>query len=97
MDAVVYLTETERRIFELLSDGAPHKLAELLKDLGWEEQDRGTLYTHITNVRRKLIHVGEDIVAQSFGKSTGYRRVRMLGESPVRAVPYPRYNKAVGT
>lgn len=97
MDPVIYLTDTERRLFDLLADGAPHKLPEVLTSLGWEEQDRATLYVHISSLRRKLMCVGEDLVAQSFGKASAYRRVRMLGQSPVQAKPYPRFSRATGT
>lgn len=71
------LTHIERKLYDALADGKPHKpdeLIPLLTDLS----DRSDLQYHMTKLRQKLYTVGEDVVAQSFGKWIGYRRVRKL-------------------
>lgn len=74
------LTPMERKLYEALSDGKPHHpddLASLMDEDGL--YTRSCLYALVGKLRVKLNFVGEDIVAQYFGRNrVGYRRVRQL-------------------
>jgi hypothetical protein len=73
------LTPTEKLLFQALADGKPHRPDELLKIIDEDGlSDRAALANHIKNMRAKLNIVGEEVVCQSFGNHTGYRRVRLL-------------------
>lgn len=74
----LYLSETEKILFDLLSDGQPHRVQELLDALPNDMTERNVLHNHISNLRRKLLRANEDVIAQSFGKYVGYRRIKVL-------------------
>lgn len=76
------LTPTERRLYEALADGEPHKPAELVKIID-ELACMSTLYVHIYKLRLKLKTVGEDVVSQKLAHGFGYRRIRHLCFEPV--------------
>lgn len=44
---------TERRLFDVLSDGAPHTIAELLSYIP-DDMSRKSLTIHIVNIRKKI-------------------------------------------
>jgi hypothetical protein len=71
------LTPTEQKLYDLLADGEPHKRKELLA-LVDDQADPSALHKHMYRLRLKLKVEGEEIVAQSFGKYTAYRRVRHI-------------------
>lgn len=72
-------TPTQRRLMKAMEDGMPHRPSELLPLID-ELASRDTLKNHICVIRKKLreLNLGEDIVAQSFGRGIGYRRIRLL-------------------
>lgn len=76
-------TATEKKIIDVLSDGLPHRREELHACLPDELGDRINLNLHISNIRKKIVGRGEDIVCQLRNRRIHYRHVRML-HSPAR-------------
>jgi len=72
------LTPTEQILFDALADGEAHRPQDLITLLGDELMDRTALKSHLHNLRRKLRPTGEDILAQSYGRRIGYRRVILI-------------------
>lgn len=74
------LTPIERRLYEALADGEPHKPEELYCHLDDDlaEQPRASLQFHLCNLRRKVGAIGETVIAQSCGNHVKYRRVILL-------------------
>ena len=72
------LSPTEQRIYDLLADGEPHRKEEVLSVFDDELATNNQLYVTVYKLKLKLRTVGEDLIAQSFGKWVGYRRVRPI-------------------
>lgn len=79
-------TPTERRILAILGDGLHHSKDELRECLNDDLALNGTVMAHISNIRKKLQLVGQDIVCViPQGKRTGhYRQVRLLNRDGYR-------------
>lgn len=76
-------TPLERRFLHVLSDGMPHTFDELFLCMEDAHAERQTVYVHLSNIRRKLRVVGQDIVreVQTYGPKNYkrfYRHVRLL-------------------
>ncbi len=76
-------TPSEKRIYDLLADGEGHSREQVLKAVDAEANieepsDLANMYVVISKLRGKLKMIGQDIVAQSFGRKILYRRVRHL-------------------
>lgn len=74
------LTPTEQRLFNIMADGQPHRVNELILDglQGDEVTSKASLHFHLHSLRSKLREVGEDVLYQNFGNYSAYRRVRLL-------------------
>lgn len=69
------LTPTQKRMYDLLSDGLPHSRRELHACL-WDEMSRlATIERHLSTLREKLAAVGEGVMAVN---GVGYQLVRLL-------------------
>lgn len=70
-------TPTERRILDVLSDGDPHPVRDLIVCLPDSEGgDTGNVADHVSLIRRKLRPLGHDIVLEIVrGRSWCYRRI----------------------
>jgi hypothetical protein len=71
-------TITEHRIAEMLSDGYPHLPADLMVCIADDLADKHALELHISNMRKKLNPIGEDIVCRFNHKRIYYQHVRLL-------------------
>jgi len=83
MVSVADLTKTQKKILELLSDGDRHHKNDMIRDLGKQDsEDPGKLLrVHITNLRKILNPIGQDIVCQRYNRSLYYRWVRLIGSN----------------
>lgn len=79
----VYFTRTELKILEFLADGQRHSNVEIAYHLDPDVQvERGTISSHVSNIRRKLEIVGQSIVCEvGAARRTYYRRV-VLYQAP---------------
>lgn len=71
------LTPTERRIFNLLSDGQPHSLHEMRGCLNDPFMENSTIRVHIVNVRKKIREEGHAIVYERWDDHC-YRLARFV-------------------
>lgn len=74
-------TPTESRILHALSDGMPHRSADVLAFFEDELATKKTLQSHLSNIRKKLAPKGEDIVCEYWKGGFSYRHVRILKTS----------------
>lgn len=74
----LHLTSIERRLFDCLGDGEPHDPKELIPLLEDELADKTHLQDHLRGLRNKIRILGEDILAQSFGRRIAYRRIILI-------------------
>ena len=76
------LTNTERRIFEFMSDDLPHTRAELATCLPDELSAPTAVRGHLTNLRKKLSPRGYLILCvMGYKRELAYRMVRRLRPS----------------
>lgn len=69
------LTPSEQRIWNLLKDGRPHRVAEL-QELLWDElSSRGAVWTLVCCLRKKL-PPGIEIVCINDRRASVYRLIR---------------------
>ena len=66
------LTPTERRMYDLLSDGKPHSIKELLGCLWDELSGTGSVAVHLCRLRKKLRPKGKDVRAITQGRTYWY-------------------------
>ena len=77
MSAHAY-TPTERRIMEVLSDGMYHTREELHECLNDDLCVLSRIQMHVSNIRKKLNRIGQDIICGLHRGKPHYRLVRML-------------------
>lgn len=70
---VAEFTPKETQLLELLSDGKSHLKTEIQDKL-----DMDVLHQLMTNLRRKLNPIGQDIVCTIDRRRTAYQHVRLL-------------------
>jgi len=76
-------TPTQQRILDVLSDGCPHPMTELLVCLPDPVANtRKNVAWHLVELRKKLRPVGQDILCQFLNRRLYYRHVRLLA-SPI--------------
>jgi len=79
------LTPTQRRMLDLLSDGKPHKKAELKNLLSDELSKVNTIQYHISLLRSHVRERGQEIVCDLNGLSVRYRLVELVGAARLEA------------
>lgn len=72
------LTPTERRIMDVLKDGAVHLKEELYAQLTDELAGSTAVSTHISRIRRKIEGQGLLIVYQETKRGSTFRLARMI-------------------
>lgn len=75
----VNYTPMQRKIMDVLGDGEPHSVTELLDHLDDPYLDRRVLKVHISLLRKKLKDDGHDVVYVATGKSVGWG-YRLVGD-----------------
>lgn len=75
---VFNFTKTERRLYDVLSDGKPHRLNELHECLNGEQS---AVYQQMSNMRKKLRPRGLDIVVVNIRRRNFYQIIRPLYSS----------------
>lgn len=81
----VQFTELEHAILRMTADGECHEKDELLTCFDDPAADYQNLYQLLFRLRPKLEQFGQEIVAQSFGRGSKYRRMRHLRALPLMA------------
>lgn len=71
-------TPTEKAIMNVLADGQPHTPEELHSCLPDDLGPRSNIHPHITNIRKRLNLIGEDIGTAYVKGKLHYRHVRLL-------------------
>lgn len=72
-------TPTEQKILAVLSDGKRHlkdELRVLLSD--GELSDDTVMQMHVSNLRKKLNPIGQDIICEYNSRRIFYRHVRLI-------------------
>lgn len=72
------LTPTEKRIMEALADGYPHRRRDLLPLID-EMAVPQNLKDHLSNIRKKLRPMGEDVICEYYNRGLSYRWIRLIG------------------
>lgn len=75
------LTPTQRKMFDLLSDGAPHSRKEMEACL-WDEastRPADAVRNQVTKLRGALLPTGLDIVVRGANGTSTYRLMRPIG------------------
>lgn len=78
MERETQFSQAELRLIRITSDGEPHTKDELRKCLRNPNASDGDLHQAIFVLRQKLKPHGQDIIAQSYGRGSKYRRIRHL-------------------
>ncbi len=73
-------TPTQQKILLFLADGMPHNKYQVLECID-EQADMNTLRVHLTNIRKILRPIGEDIICEVRGYTNCYRHVRLLASA----------------
>lgn len=80
-------TPNEQRILDVLADGHPHVKYELVELFGTDKEFldhyQGAMYEAISQLRKKLTPIGEDVVCVIRGRKTYYQWIRLMGERAV--------------
>lgn len=72
-------TVTEERILKMLRDGQRHTKYELVTAINPNNLNSyAAMAMHISNIRKKLRPVGEDIICELSGRIIHYRHVRLI-------------------
>lgn len=79
-------TPTEVRILNVLADGQPHPVAELMKCLDDELAERVNLQMHISRIRKKLAPVGQWIVCQVGEGPRSYRHIQKVSPATLASL-----------
>lgn len=74
MSVINGFTPTQKKLLALLGDGLAHDAKQLLEALDDELAEIGTVYAHVSNIRKKINPAGDDIVC----RAGTYRLVRMV-------------------
>ena len=75
-------TKTERKIIAMLADGRRHRVDEMEESVltnGEYENKRVALQMHISNIRKLLRPIGQDIICQLHSGKKHYIHVRLIG------------------
>jgi hypothetical protein len=75
---VTMFTPTQQRMMNVLSDGLPHSLKELVACLDYELASPRGVAVHITFLRRKLRPIGQDVSCERLNHISYYRLVRLM-------------------
>lgn len=75
------LTATERRLYDLFSDGEPHTKDELLGCMSDNLTGTATMQVHLTNLRPKIRDRGLGILTQFIRGKVHYRMVQFICKS----------------
>jgi len=73
-------TPTQRKLLIVLSDGLPHTREELHKSLPDDLAIPATLRMHLSNIRKKLHPLGQDILVEHIKGQINYRLVKLMSE-----------------
>lgn len=71
-------TPTQQKIVDLLSDGERHAYGEVKKCLWDELSEDITIHIHVSNIRKKLIPIGENIICEHHNGTGYFRHVVLL-------------------
>lgn len=75
----VKLTPREERFLRLLSDGQCHSFANVLRDMGYSDDEQASVFTLVSTLRRLLKPHGQTIVWEMSGQGlAGYRHVVLM-------------------
>ena len=74
-------TPTQSRILRVLSDGRRHSRKEIHGCLVDELGELSNIQAHLSNIRKKLRPIGEDIICEFYQRTIYYRHVRLLASS----------------
>jgi hypothetical protein len=76
------LRPTEKRLYDVLSDGEPHLVAELQKCLNDDMASLATLEVHISYLRTKVKPYGLGILRTRIRRGAHYQMVYFLPKKP---------------
>ncbi len=71
-------TPTEQRLVAMLSDGKTHSRRELLTCIDDDQAEFSNLQWHLSQVRKQVRPMGQEIMFVSGNCVSGYRHVRLL-------------------
>ena len=71
-------TPIQKAILKVLDDGYAHKREELREALADELSEVACVNNHLSNLRKKLRPIGQDIVCELQSRKICYRWVRLL-------------------
>lgn len=75
------LTPTEQRIWDVLSDGRPHRTHELVACLLDSQATPRNMRQHLSQIRAKIRASGEAVLCEIHNRQVHYRRVKLLTAS----------------
>lgn len=71
-------TDTQQRLFDVVSDGLPHPRDELLKAMNDSEATYRNVSWHLVDLRKYLRPKGLDIICELRNRGIYYRYVRLM-------------------
>lgn len=75
---MTYLTPTQKRLMEVLGDGGPHTVEELLPKLNDELSTTNNLQMHISFLRDRLQQEGKTVINERRDGAYCYRLARYI-------------------
>lgn len=79
--AVNGLTNVQKKMLAILSDGLPHSRQELHACLSDDMGPLSNIQSHISGIRKVLRPKGQDILCEIFNRTVHYRQVRLLASA----------------
>lgn len=78
--AGVCFTPLEKEVMFILADGEIHAVKDIVKALGGGpgKNDKVALAYHVLNIRKKVSHLGDDVLCVFNNRRTNYRYVLTL-------------------
>jgi DNA-binding SARP family transcriptional activator len=80
--SVADFTPTQRRILEVLADGMPHRRESLHACLPDDMGALANLRFHLSQLRKVLRPLGQDIICQLYKNRLHYRHICVLRHCP---------------
>ncbi len=80
---MIHYTPTQQAMLDVLSDGCPHSRLELHGCLRDELGDIGNIKVHLSNLRKRLRLISEDVVCVYVRGDLRYQHIKLLVKQSV--------------
>lgn len=86
---ILDFTPTQKRIYNLLADGLPHKREEIQDTFTDGVDSTRNIDNHLVAMRKKLRPLGYDVICQFVKRSNHFRLIRLVQHGDILLERYP--------